>query len=95
MKRAIYKDLLDWKHSEQRKPLMLYGARQVGKTYILKEFGKHEFENMVYVSCYKNDAMTSLFSKDTDVERILLGLSALSEQQIHPGSTLIFIDDDR
>ncbi len=93
MKRSIYSQLLNWKNSERRKPLMLYGARQVGKTYILKEFGHNEFENMIYINCYKNPAVESLFSLDKDVKRILLGLSALSGEEIRAGKTLIFIDE--
>ena len=50
MKRFIYNHLKDWKLSSNRKPLIMYGARQVGKTYIIKEFGDNEFENMVYIN---------------------------------------------
>lgn len=93
MKRSIYTQLLEWKDSPDRKPLMLYGARQVGKTYILKEFGRNEFANIVYVNCYKNPAIESLFSEDKDVKRILLGLSALSGQEIKEEKTLVFLDE--
>ncbi len=93
MKRSIYNQLIKWKESPKRKPLMLYGARQVGKTYILKEFGENEFENMVYINCYKNKAVETLFEEDKDVSRILLGLSALSGQEIIAGKTLVFIDE--
>lgn len=93
MKRDIYKKLLDWKKSKTRKPLMLYGARQVGKTYILKEFGRNEFRNMVYINCYKNTAVATLFSEDADVRRILLGLSALSGEKIEAGETFVFFDE--
>ncbi len=93
MKRDIYKKLLDWKKSKTRKPLMLYGARQVGKTYILKEFGRNEFRNMVYINCYKNTAVANLFSEDADVRRILLGLSALSGEKIEAGETFVFFDE--
>ncbi|MCM1451232.1 MAG: AAA family ATPase [Clostridium sp.] len=93
MKRSIYSQLLAWKASKNRKPLMLYGARQVGKTYILKEFGKNEFENMVYINCYKNKVAETLFSEDKDVRRILLGFSALSGQDISEGKTLVFLDE--
>ena len=72
---------------------MLYGARQVGKTYILKQFGEREFENMVYVNCYMNSAVKTLFSEDKDVNRILLGLSALTGEEIKPGKTLVFLDE--
>lgn len=93
MKRSIYTQLLVWKESARRKPLMLYGARQVGKTYILKEFGRNEFENVIYINCYKNPAVETLFAADKDVRRILLGLSALSGEQINPGRSLVFLDE--
>lgn len=93
MRRSIYADLLKWKESKTRKPLMLYGARQVGKTYILKEFGKNEFENVVYVNCHLNEALKTLFSQDKDVNRLLLGLSAVSGEPIIPGKTFVFLDE--
>lgn len=93
MKRTLYSSLLEWKASDRRKPLMLYGARQVGKTYLLKEFGRNEFDNLVYINCYLNQAVRTLFSQDKDVSRILLGLSALSGEEIKPGRTLIFLDE--
>lgn len=93
MKRSIYNQLLEWKDSPRRKPLMLYGARQVGKTYILKEFGRKEYEKMVYINCYKNQAVETLFAADMDVARILIGLSALSGEEIIEGKTLIFLDE--
>lgn len=93
MKREIYKDLVNWKASSKRKPLMLYGARQVGKTYILKQFGTQEFENIVYINCYKNPAMETLFKEDVNISRILLGLSAISGEEIFPQRTLIFLDE--
>ncbi len=93
MRRSIYNQLLVWKDSPRRKPLMLYGARQVGKTYILKEFGRNEFENMVYINCYKNPPVETLFAEDKDVRRILIGLSALSGQEIKEDKTLIFLDE--
>ncbi len=93
MKRTIYSNLIKWKESPNRKPLILYGARQVGKTYILKEFGKKEFEDMVYINCYLNQAVKTLFSEDIDVKRILLGLSAISGIDIKPGKTFIFLDE--
>lgn len=73
--------------------MMLYGARQVGKTYILKEFGRREFSNMVYVNCYKNAAVQAIFSEDVNINRILLGLSALTGEEIRPMTTLVFIDE--
>lgn len=93
MKRRIYKKLVEWKQSTRRKPLMLYGARQVGKTFILKEFGRNEYDNLVYINCYKNSSAKRLFSADVDVKQLLLGLSALSGQQILQNKTLIFLDE--
>lgn len=93
MKRSIYGRLLEWKNSHNRKPLMLYGARQVGKTYVLKEFGTAEYEDMVYINCYLNSAVKALFSEDKDTGRILLGLSALSGKEIKPGRTFVFLDE--
>ncbi len=93
MERHIFKELVEWKESPRRKPLMLLGARQVGKTYILRELGRREFDNMVYVNCYKNEAVATLFSQDADVRRILLGLSALTGEEIWPQRTLVFLDE--
>lgn len=93
MKRDFYEELLQWKSSDRRKPLILYGARQVGKTYIIKELGRREYDNLVYVNCYKNNAIKTLFDKDVDVKRIVIGLSALTKERIEPGKTLIFIDE--
>ena len=93
MKRDIYNRLKEWKLSERRKPLIMYGARQVGKTYIIKEFGSHEFDNMVYVNCYKDETIAQLFQGDVNIERILIGLSAFAKQSITPGKTLVFLDE--
>ena len=54
MKRLLYQNLLDWKNKKNRKPLILNGARQVGKTWLVKEFGKNEYKNLVYINCDKN-----------------------------------------
>ncbi|MBQ4005789.1 MAG: AAA family ATPase, partial [Muribaculaceae bacterium] len=91
MKRLIYSKLLEWKNRSDHKPLVLEGARQVGKTYILQEFGKNEFENMVYVNCENNDAVKQLFAIDFNIDRILIGLEAYSLQKIVPGKTLLFL----
>lgn len=93
MKREIYSQLLEWKENPSRKPLMLYGARQVGKTYIVKEFGNREFDNLVYINCYNNREVKEIFEKDTDISRILLALSVLTGEQIKPFSTLLFFDE--
>ena len=93
MRRLIYNNLNAWKLKKERKPLIVYGARQVGKTYILKEFGNNEFSNMVYVNCYRNETIKQLFQGDVNVKRIVLGLSAFANQAITPGKTLVFLDE--
>lgn len=93
MNRSLYPALLDWKNSPTRKPLMLYGARQVGKTYLLREFGRREFDNTLYLNCYANPAVKSLFDTDVDTGRLLTGLSAIAEQRIVPSKTLIVLDE--
>ena len=92
MKRSIYKDLLRWKESPDRKPLVLEGARQVGKTWILKEFGSNEYKNVAYVNCDNNPLLEGLFI-DFDIERIIRALSAITEINISENNTLIIIDE--
>ena len=92
MKRSIYKDLLRWKESPDRKPLVLEGARQVGKTWILKEFGSNEYKNVAYVNCDNNPLLEDLFI-DFDIERIIRALSAITEINISENNTLIIIDE--
>lgn len=92
MERYIYQQLLKWKSSATRKPLILQGARQVGKTYILKEFGKREYKNLVYVNCDHNEDMSNMFS-DYDIPRIIRSISAITHQNIIPGESLIFFDE--
>lgn len=92
MQRRIYDDLCKWKESHDRKPLIVEGARQVGKTWILKEFGRNEFKNMVYINCDHNPQVQGLF-RDFDTERIIRYLSAISGQTIIPGETFIFLDE--
>ena len=92
MERHIYTSLKDWKVSPNRKPLILQGARQVGKTYILKEFGKREYDNVVYINCDDNDDMKDMFV-DYDIKRIIRSISAISGVSITPSSTLIILDE--
>ena len=93
MKRLLYQNFLDWKNKENRKPLILNGARQVGKTWLVKEFGKNEYKNLVYINCDKNSQVKSLFESGYNIKNILLGLGAISSQTIMPHETLIFIDE--
>ena len=93
MERKIYTQLVGWKNQKLHKPLILNGVRQCGKTYILKEFGKREFESLVYVSCDRNENLKAIYAGGFDTSRIIQGLSALTGVDIIPGKTLIFLDE--
>ncbi|MBP5231972.1 MAG: ATP-binding protein, partial [Planctomycetes bacterium] len=92
MERALWKSLQKWKSSPARKPLILRGARQVGKTWLLKEFGRAEYASCVYVNCDKDAFAAELF-RDYDVKRILLALEAFSGTPVRPGETLVIFDE--
>lgn len=93
MKRNIYNDLLAWKEKPNRKPLMLLGARQVGKTWIMQHFGKQEYKTVAYVNCDDETLMKRLFEPDYDIERILLTLQAITGVKIEEENTLIILDE--
>ncbi len=93
MERSIMKDLVAWKNRADRKPLILLGARQIGKTYILKEFGKREFKNVAYINCDNNAMVQDLFAPDYNIERIVLTISALTGVDVEAGETLIILDE--
>ena len=93
MKRKIISQLKSWKDSPYRKPLILAGARQVGKTYILKEFGKQEYDNVAYINCDGNSEIADIFAENYDMSRVLMILSAITKQPINPGKTLIILDE--
>lgn len=79
--------------SVNRKPLILNGARQVGKTWLLREFAKTAYKKEAYIVCRKNDLAKQVFARDFDIGRILRDLSALSKVDITPGDTLIVLDE--
>ena len=93
MKREIIKDLLKWKESSNRKPLIIRGARQVGKTWLMKEFGRQFFPKVAYVSFYNNKRMSDVFEMDFDIQRILMNLNIETGVTITPGDTLIILDE--
>lgn len=93
MERLIIKKLLAWKNSKYRKPLILKGVRQVGKTWLLKEFGKRYYENTAYFNFDENEEYKQFFETTKDVERILQNLTLASGQKITPESTLIIFDE--
>lgn len=93
MKRFILNDLIKWKNSKYRKPLILKGVRQVGKTWILKEFGKLYYENIAYFNFDENIEYRQFFQTTKDVSRILQNLMLISNQKIEPKNTLIIFDE--
>ena len=93
MYRYKFNELKKWKKSETRKPLIIRGARQVGKTWLMKQFGKEEYEKCAYINFDANSRMISLFSGDFDIERIIQGLKIESGVNIEPENTLIIFDE--
>ena len=90
MKRFIMQDLLKWRDNPRRKPLLLTGVRQCGKTYILKEFGRQYFEDVAYFNFEEDETLTSVFDHNFDVDRILDELgSVVLGKTIVPGKTLV------
>ena len=93
MDRNIYASLVEWKSHRNRKPLLLKGARQTGKTWLIKDFGNREFDNLAYIDLLENPVARALFDADFDLERILSGIEVESGQAITPGNTLVAIDE--
>lgn len=93
MERKIISQLKQWKESPFRKPLILAGARQVGKTYILKEFGKQEYKHVAYINCDGNSEIANIFAEDYDMKRVLMVIGAICKTPIIPGETLIILDE--
>jgi len=93
MKRDIYAKLSSWKNSKDRKPLILQGARQVGKTYILKEFGKREFEDFAYFNFEEEPRLAEFFKGSLHPDKIVETLSIFIGKKIIPEKTLIFFDE--
>ena len=93
MKRDLYAKLLEWKKSTHRKPLVLKGARQVGKTYLINEFGNNEYKSLVVLNCDKDPRIAEIFNHGFDVRRMISDIEILSGQKIIPEETLIFIDE--
>lgn len=85
--------LISWKNKSGRKPLIIEGARQVGKTWLMKEFGKNYYEDTVYINFDSNSQMKSLFNQDSDVKRLITGIELYSGKKISPENTLIIFDE--
>lgn len=93
MYRAAIEELHQWKARINKKPLIIRGARQVGKTWLMKEFGRIAFDKFLYISFDNNQRMMELFSSDLDVQRIILGLELNFGQKINPAETLLIFDE--
>ncbi len=93
MKRKITEQLIRWKNSSDRKPMILNGARQVGKTFILREFGKEHYQNTIYINLELNHYAASLFDQDISPERLIKYLEAEAKERILPEKTLIILDE--
>lgn len=93
MYREKIEELKKWKESSNRKPLIIRGARQVGKTWLMKEFGENFYEKYAYINFDDNSRMNKLFEEDFDIERIIQGLKIESGVNIEPYNTLIILDE--
>ncbi len=93
MKRDPIKNLVQWKKKIKRKPLIIRGARQVGKTWIMKTFGKDHFEQVAYINFESNQTLSRLFDQDFNIEKLVLSLEIEVGFKIHPQNTLIIFDE--
>ena len=93
MKRHLYNELISWKTSATRKPLILQGARQVGKTWLMNEFGKTEFKQTVYLNFESSERLKQLFASDFNIQRIISVIEIESRQTISPSDTLLIFDE--
>ncbi len=93
MYRIAMEKLLKWKQSKRRKPLIIQGARQVGKTWLMKEFGRQAYENTVYINFDSNSQMADLFASDLDTNRLIMGLELYAGSKIDPDNSLLIFDE--
>lgn len=93
MYRIAIEKLYKWKNSKRRKPLIIEGARQVGKTWLMKEFGKQAYADIVYINFDSNSRMADLFSADLDTDRLIMGLELYAGRKINPENTLLIFDE--
>lgn len=93
MKRAKLAELIAWKNSPVRKPLIIRGARQVGKTWLMQEFGRTEYAQTVYLNFEKNRRLKSLFEEDFDIKRAITAMQAETGLTIDPANTLLIFDE--
>ena len=93
MYRFAIEKLLKWKKNKKRKPLIIEGARQVGKTWLMQEFGRQYYKDTVYINFDSNSSMTELFSSDLNTDRLIMGLELYAGHKINPNNTLLIFDE--
>ena len=93
MYRIAIEKLLKWKQSKRRKPLIIEGARQVGKTWLMKEFGRQAYADTVYINFDSNSRMAELFASDLDTDRLIMGLELYVGHKIDPNRSLLIFDE--
>lgn len=93
MYRITIEKLLNWKQSKHRKPLIIEGARQVGKTWLMKEFGRQAYADTVYINFDSNSRMSQLFASDLDTDRLIMGLELFVGRKINPDNALLIFDE--
>ncbi len=93
MKRTLYQELLKWKNNKEKKPLLLQGARQVGKTYLITQFGKNEYKDFIYLNFEENPQLASLFENTLNAKTIIENISIYFGKKIETDDTLLFFDE--
>ena len=93
MKRSAFSQLIKWKENPERKPLIIRGARQVGKTWLMKEFGQSYYDSFVYFNFDEEDELKSIFETNKNPQRIIELLSMIAGEKILPGETLVIFDE--
>ena len=93
MERALYKELINWKNNRKRKPLLLQGARQVGKTYLIDQLGNAEYSNYIYLNFEQNPDLASLFLGELAPRKIINNIGLYLGQKVRADDTLIFFDE--
>lgn len=93
MRRNKMEDLVKWKHKKDKQPLLLLGARQVGKTYLIKDFAKKEYENSIYINFEQEPQMKEIFERNLVPERIISELELITMRKINPDDTIIIFDE--
>ena len=93
MYRSAIEKLHRWKDSKRRKPLIIQGARQVGKTWLMKEFGRRAYADTVYINFDANSRMAELFASDLNTDRLIMGIELYAGRKIDPEHTLLIFDE--